>query len=175
MPLMGEFREEREQIKKAPFPQKVQYFKDYYLLPTIFIVFVSVVMILLLRSTIFRHPESLSVTMINFMAEDSAEENVKKAFEKNRIILGEEDPETLASVERLAEYYDRIGEYDKAIELEEELLSKRNSLFGSVQLQFFQLFQGLGIYTRIHAADTFQVIIMENNDLSILRQLDIEL
>ena len=82
MPLMDEFREEREQIKKAPFPQKVQYFKDYYLLPTIFIVFVSVVMILLLRSTIFRHPESLSVTMINFMAEDSAEENVKKAFEK---------------------------------------------------------------------------------------------
>ncbi len=43
MPLMDEFREEREQIKKAPFPQKVQYFKDYYLLPTIFIVFVSVV------------------------------------------------------------------------------------------------------------------------------------
>ena len=91
MPLMDEFREEREQIKKAPFPQKVQYFKDYYLLPTIFIVFVSVVifivfvsvvMILLLRSTIFRHPESLSVKMINFMAEDSAEENVKKAFEK---------------------------------------------------------------------------------------------
>ncbi len=39
MPLMDEFREEREQIKKAPFPQKVQYFKDYYLLPTIFIVF----------------------------------------------------------------------------------------------------------------------------------------
>ncbi len=85
MPLMDEFREEREQIKKAPFPQKVQYFKDYYLLPTIFIVFVSVVMILLLRSTIFRHPESLSVTMINFMAEDSAEENVKKAFEKQAL------------------------------------------------------------------------------------------
>ena len=85
MPLMDEFREEREQIKKAPFPQKVQYFKDYYLLPTIFIVFVSVVMILLLRSTIFRHPESLSVTMINFMAEDSAEENVKKAFEKKAL------------------------------------------------------------------------------------------
>ena len=85
MPLMDEFREEREQIKKAPFPQKVQYFKDYYLLPTIFIVFVSVVGILLLRSTIFRHPESLSVTMINFMAEDSAEENIKKAFEKKAL------------------------------------------------------------------------------------------
>ena len=27
MPLMDEFREEREQIKKAPFPQKVQYFR----------------------------------------------------------------------------------------------------------------------------------------------------
>ena len=47
--------------------------------------FVSVVGILLLRSTIFRHPESLSVTMINFMAEDSAEENVKKAFEKKAL------------------------------------------------------------------------------------------
>ena len=81
MPLMDEFREEREQIKKAPLPQKLQYFKDYYLLPTLFIAFVTIVSILLLRSTIFKRPESLYITMINFTAEDAAEENVKKAFE----------------------------------------------------------------------------------------------
>ena len=85
MPLMDEFREEREQIRKAPLPQKLGYFKDYYLMPTIFILFVSVVGILLLRSTVFRRPESLYVTMINFAAEDTAEENVEKAFEKQAL------------------------------------------------------------------------------------------
>lgn len=55
---------------------------------------------------------------------------LKKAYEKNRIMMGEDHPDTHACLDRLAEYYDRIGDYDEAIELEEELLSKRNALYG---------------------------------------------
>ena len=57
---------------------------------------------------------------------------LKKAYEKNRIMMGEDHPDTHACLDRLAEYYDRIGDYDEAIELEEELLSKRNALYGIV-------------------------------------------
>ena len=56
---------------------------------------------------------------------------LKKAYEKNRIMQGEDHPDTLASLDRLADYYDRIGDYDAAIELEEEMLTKRNSMLSS--------------------------------------------
>jgi tetratricopeptide (TPR) repeat protein len=53
---------------------------------------------------------------------------LKKAYEKNRIMQGEDHPDTLASLDRLADYYDRTGDYDAAIELEEEMLTKRNTM-----------------------------------------------
>lgn len=85
MALMDEFREEREQIKTAPLPKKIQYFKDYYLIPTVFIAFVVTVAILVLKSTIFRRAESLYVCMVNFAAAEQAEENVTEAFEKTAL------------------------------------------------------------------------------------------
>ena len=85
MALMDEFREEREQIKTAPLPKKIQYFKDYYLVPTVFIAFVVTVAILVLKSTIFRRAESLYVCMVNFAAAEQAEENVTEAFEKTAL------------------------------------------------------------------------------------------
>lgn len=82
---MDEFREEREQIKTAPLPKKIQYFKDYYLIPTLFIAFVVTVAILVLKSTIFRRAESLYVCMVNFAAYEEAEENVTEAFEEKAL------------------------------------------------------------------------------------------
>lgn len=85
MAVMDEFREEREQIKTAPLPKKIQYFKDYYLIPTLFTVFVVTVAVLVLKSTIFRREESLYVCMVNFAAAEEAEENVTEAFEKKAL------------------------------------------------------------------------------------------
>ena len=85
MALMDEFREEREQIKTAPLSKKIQYFKDYYLIPTLFTVFVVTVAVLVLKSTIFRREESLYVCMVNFAAAEEAEENVTEAFEKKAL------------------------------------------------------------------------------------------
>ena len=56
--------------------------------------------------------------------------SLKKTYEKNRIMLGEDAKETLTSLDSLADYYDRAGDYDEAVELGEELLSKRTDLFG---------------------------------------------
>ena len=85
MAVMDEFREEREQIKTAPLSKKIQYFKDYYLIPTLFTVFVVTVAVLVLKSTIFRREESLYVCMVNFAAAEEAEENVTEAFEKKAL------------------------------------------------------------------------------------------
>ena len=56
--------------------------------------------------------------------------SLKKTYEKNRIMLGEDSKETLTSLDSLADYYDRAGDYDEAVELGEELLSKRTDLYG---------------------------------------------
>ena len=80
MAVMDEFRKEREQIKTAPLPKKIQYFKDYYLIPTLFTVFVVTVALLVLKSTVFRRAESLYVCMVNFAPGEEAEENVARAF-----------------------------------------------------------------------------------------------
>jgi hypothetical protein len=44
MPVMDEFKEERETIKNAPFSKKLEYFKDYYLMKTIIAVVTAAIL-----------------------------------------------------------------------------------------------------------------------------------
>ena len=77
MPVMDEFREEREAIRHAPFAKKWEYFKDYYLLRTIIILFVAGILGSLLYTYISRKNTALYVVLVNFaLQQESADELV---------------------------------------------------------------------------------------------------
>ena len=61
---------------------------------------------------------------------NKAYELSKIIYEKRKIIFGENDPVTLASLSRLAESYRLLGYYNKAIELYETVYEKRKIIFG---------------------------------------------
>ena len=66
MPVMDEFKKERESIKHAPFSEKLQYFADYYLLKLIVILFFGGVLISILVSALSQKAPALYVAMVNF-------------------------------------------------------------------------------------------------------------
>ncbi len=82
MAKMDEFREEREQIKHAPLPKRLEYFKDYYLVPVLITVAAVVFLIVLARSVLFKKEEVLYVSLINFADLGAAEENLVEPFEE---------------------------------------------------------------------------------------------
>ena len=66
MPVMDEFKEERETIKNAPFSKKLEYFKDYYLMKTIIAVVVAAILGSFLFSYFSKKETALYVTLVNF-------------------------------------------------------------------------------------------------------------
>lgn len=65
MPVMDEFREEREAIKHGTFKQKYQYFKDYYRMPLIIILLVSAFVGILLYNFITKKEIAFYAVMLN--------------------------------------------------------------------------------------------------------------
>lgn len=66
MPVMDEFKKERETIKHAPFSKKLEYFKDYYLVKTLLILFVVILGGSYVISVVTAKKTALYVTLVNF-------------------------------------------------------------------------------------------------------------
>lgn len=65
MPVMDEFREERESIKQGTFKQKYQYFKDYYRTPVIVALVIAVLIGHLIYSLATHKDSALYALMLN--------------------------------------------------------------------------------------------------------------
>ena len=83
MPVMDEFKEEREKIKTASPEAKWQYFKDYYLKWVIGGGLVLAFLIYLICTIVFHKEEMLYVGLINYIDRGMAEEEIIKPFEQN--------------------------------------------------------------------------------------------
>ena len=66
MPVMDEFRKEREAIKHAPLEKRLEYFRDYYLGKTLLILFVVGMLGAWLISVITAKEPALYITLVNF-------------------------------------------------------------------------------------------------------------
>ncbi len=80
MPVMDEFREEREAIRHAPFQKKLEYFKDYYLLATVVIVFAAAVGGAYLYSVLTAKQTALYAVLINFIELEHSTEEIAEVF-----------------------------------------------------------------------------------------------
>lgn len=85
MPVMDEFREEREAIRHAPFEKKLEYFKDYYLLPTILILVTAGIAGAFLYSYFSQKAPALYVTLVNFNTLEESSEGMTKPFAEEHI------------------------------------------------------------------------------------------
>lgn len=65
MPLMDEFKAEREDMKKAPFKKKAEYFWEYYKWWVIGIVIAVVAIFLTVRSIVTHKADAIYVALIN--------------------------------------------------------------------------------------------------------------
>lgn len=65
MPVMDEFREERESIKHGTPKQKYQYFKDYYRLPLIIFVLAAAFISILVYQFVTRKDSAFYAVMLN--------------------------------------------------------------------------------------------------------------
>ncbi len=75
MPLMDEFRKEREAIKHASFPEKVKYFFDYYKWHTVAIVATAVLAFTLVRDIVTQKDAVFFAVMLNstYLDEEATE------------------------------------------------------------------------------------------------------
>ncbi len=80
MAVMDEFKEEREKIKTASPKQKWKYFKDYYLVGVVIAIAILAIIISVIHSILTHKDDALYVCMINFAAEETAQEGVTGAF-----------------------------------------------------------------------------------------------
>ena len=95
MPVMDEFKEEREKLKDASFEKKWKYFKDYYLMWVIVAAVIIAIIGPIIFSVLTRKEDALYVCMLNFVEHDNAESIVKNAFvirsgineKKERIVI----------------------------------------------------------------------------------------
>jgi tetratricopeptide (TPR) repeat protein len=62
---------------------------------------------------------------------DRALQLFEECLEKRKRILGEDHPDTLKSLNDLADFFESQGQYDRALQLSEECLAKRSCIFGS--------------------------------------------
>ena len=74
MPVMDEFREERESIKQGTFKQKYQYFKDYYRTPLIITVLAASFILLLLFKFVTNKETAFYAAMLNCSPYDNTEQ-----------------------------------------------------------------------------------------------------
>ena len=84
MPVMDEFKEERETIKNAPFSKKLEYFKDYYLLKTILVLAVLGLLGSLIMNWFSKKEIVLYVTLVNFnLIQESSDGLIAPFAEEN--------------------------------------------------------------------------------------------
>lgn len=70
MPLMDEFKEERESMKNAGFSKKLKYFWDYYKLHTIGGIFAVVLAVTLIHDIVTQKDDALFAAMLNCAVPD---------------------------------------------------------------------------------------------------------
>lgn len=80
MPLMDEFKEEREKIKKAPLKAKWKYFCDYYLKWVIGGGIAIGILIAVIVTTVTHKTEMLYVSLINFRTIGFVEQDLEIPF-----------------------------------------------------------------------------------------------
>lgn len=85
MPVMDEFKKEREALKDAPFSKKLEYFRDYYLMKTIVIVLVLAISGSFLYNFFFRKQIALYVTLVNFSLIQESAEGLTDPFAQENI------------------------------------------------------------------------------------------
>ncbi len=84
MPLMDEFKAERDEIKKAPFKVKMQYFWDYYKWHTIAIIAIVWIVVSLVHTILTKKEIEFYVAIINGVPTNQKElfiENLNELFE----------------------------------------------------------------------------------------------
>lgn len=85
MPVMDEFKEQREALKHAPFSEKMQYFQDYYLGPTLLILLAAVIGGAFLFSVLSQKKAALYVALVNFNSVQESTEELAAPFAKEHI------------------------------------------------------------------------------------------
>ena len=81
MPLMDEFKEERESIKNASWPKKWQYFKDYYL-KWVIVGIAALIFLIAMLVSMLTNKEEMLVELVNFNEDFSAEDELEIPFEE---------------------------------------------------------------------------------------------
>ncbi len=85
MPVMDEFKEEREAIKHAPFAKKLEYFKDYYLLPLIIVLVTAGIAGSFFYSVFSQKKAALYVSLVNFNLTEESTDGLTAPFAEERI------------------------------------------------------------------------------------------
>ena len=85
MPVMDEFKKERETMKHASFSKKLEYFKDYYLVKTLLILFVAILGGSYLHSVLTAKKTALYVTLVNFTAMKESDDELLQPFAEQSI------------------------------------------------------------------------------------------
>lgn len=87
MPLMDEFKEEREQIKNAPFKKKLEYFWEYNKLKVFIVTFLVIMLSSMIYHAVTQKDAALWVAMIDCLQDDALaaeyQANLAEALEVN--------------------------------------------------------------------------------------------
>ncbi len=89
MPVMDEFREERDSIKKSPFSRKFRYFVDYYLPKILFAAVIIGIIIAFTHSILTQKEEVMMAALVNIRAVPETEAEVLEPFQEKYVT----DPE----------------------------------------------------------------------------------
>ena len=85
MPVMDEFKKEREAIKHAPLEKRLEYFRDYYLGKTLLILVVVGLLGAWLISVITAKEPALYITLVNFTELQESSEGLTAPFANDHI------------------------------------------------------------------------------------------
>ncbi len=97
MPLMDEFKEEREKIKKAPLKAKWKYFVDYYLKWVIGVAITAGILIAVIVTTVTHKKEMLYVSLLNFRTTGFVIEDIEIPFSETYLENPKKEEITLDS------------------------------------------------------------------------------
>lgn len=90
MPVMDEFKEEREAVKNGTFQQKLSYFMDYYKWHVIVSVIALILVISLVTQMVSRKDSALYICMLNTYEENDTAEYIQSLAEYAGINLNKE-------------------------------------------------------------------------------------
>ena len=82
MAVMDEFREEREQIKNAPFKKRLEYFWEYNKTKVLIIAFVTIMLSSMIYNFATKKDATLYVAMIDCLQDDTLAAEYEANFEE---------------------------------------------------------------------------------------------